>query len=197
MRRLVAANLLPERAGQPVRAWVHIPLAELLAMEGSTALMRGWVAAARAAWAAHRAGASAGGSDGAAWLDGDAARVVVCDAAMTPIVTGEPNPGALEALVRLCVQLGRLRCHGRPSTGGTSESSTGDDTGTEPGGQAASAADTIDAREALEQAIIGKAAELLSGPGGLASFLPRRQLGARLAGPSLPLDVGVSSDIPG
>jgi hypothetical protein len=48
----------------------------------------------------------------------------------------------------------------------------------------------------LEQAIIGKAADLVSGPGGLASFLRRRQLGARLAGPSLPLDVGVSSDIP-
>ena len=52
------------------------------------------------------------------------------------------------------------------------------------------------AREALEQAIIGKAVGLLSGPGGLASFLRRRQLGARLAGPSLPLDVGVSSGIP-
>jgi hypothetical protein len=46
------------------------------------------------------------------------------------------------------------------------------------------------------QAIIGKAVALLSGPGGLASFLRRRQLGARLGGPSLPLDVGVSSDIP-
>ena len=46
------------------------------------------------------------------------------------------------------------------------------------------------------QAIIGTAAGLLSGPGGLASFLRRRQLGARLGGPSLPLDVGVSRDIP-
>ncbi len=41
-----------------------------------------------------------------------------------------------------------------------------------------------------------KAVDLLSGPGGLASFLRRRQLGARLAGPSLPLDVGVTRDIP-
>ncbi len=40
------------------------------------------------------------------------------------------------------------------------------------------------------------AAALLSGPGGLAGFLRRRQLGARLAGPSLPLDVGVSTGIP-
>ena len=50
--------------------------------------------------------------------------------------------------------------------------------------------------EALEQTIIGKAVDLLSGPGGLASFLRRRQLGARLGGPSLPLDVGVARDIP-
>jgi hypothetical protein len=37
---------------------------------------------------------------------------------------------------------------------------------------------------------------LLSGPGGLASFLRTRLLGPRLAGPSLPLDVGVSTGIP-
>jgi hypothetical protein len=27
MRRLVAADLLPKRAGQPVKAWVHMSLA--------------------------------------------------------------------------------------------------------------------------------------------------------------------------
>ena len=51
-------------------------------------------------------------------------------------------------------------------------------------------------REAIRQAIIGKAVDLLSGPGGLASFLRRRQLGARLGGPSLPLDIGFSQSIP-
>jgi hypothetical protein len=51
-------------------------------------------------------------------------------------------------------------------------------------------------RQALEQAIVGKAAALLSGPGGLASFLRRRLLGARLGGPSLPLDIGYSDTIP-
>ena len=44
--------------------------------------------------------------------------------------------------------------------------------------------------------MIGKAVDLLSGPGGLAGFLRRRQLGARLAGPSLPLDIGMSESIP-
>jgi HNH endonuclease len=38
--------------------------------------------------------------------------------------------------------------------------------------------------------------DLLSGPGGLASFLRTGLLGARLGGPSLPLDVGCSEDIP-
>ena len=48
----------------------------------------------------------------------------------------------------------------------------------------------------LEQMIIDNAADLLSGPGGLASFLRTQQLGARLAGPSLPLDIGFSKTIP-
>jgi hypothetical protein len=44
--------------------------------------------------------------------------------------------------------------------------------------------------------VIGKAVDLLSGPGGLASFLRRRQLGARLGGPSLPLDIGYAESVP-
>ena len=63
MRRLAAAGMLPERAGQPVKVWVHIPLAGLPGMDGSTTLVQGWVTAMRAAWAAHRAAASEGGGD--------------------------------------------------------------------------------------------------------------------------------------
>jgi hypothetical protein len=179
MQRLVTAGLLPERAGQPVKALVHVSLADLLLLEGSSALLEEWSSRVRAQWAAHRAEASAGGSDGGAWLDGDAATAMACDAALAPIVTGEVNPAAMDDLVRLCVQLDRLRHH-----------HAGD------GGQNAPAPDTTLAWEALEQAIIGKAVDLLSGPGGLASFLRRRQLGARLGGPSLPLDIGYSETIP-
>jgi hypothetical protein len=46
------------------------------------------------------------------------------------------------------------------------------------------------------QAIIGQAVALLSGPGGLASLLRREQLDTRLAGPSLPLDIGYSTTVP-
>jgi hypothetical protein len=35
MTRLLAAGLLPERAGQPVKAWVNISLADLMLLDGS------------------------------------------------------------------------------------------------------------------------------------------------------------------
>jgi hypothetical protein len=182
MQRLVTAGLLPERAGQPVKVWAHISLADLMALDGSSALQQEWTARVRARWAARRAEASAGGSDGAAWLDGDAATAMACDAARAPYVTGEVDPGALDDLVRLCVELDRLRHHGAGGDGGEAA------TPPAPG--------TTRAWDAVEQAIIGKAVDLVSGPGGLASFLRRRQLGARLGGPSLPLDIGYSETIP-
>jgi hypothetical protein len=172
MRRLTAANLLPERAGQPVKAWVHISLADLLRLDGDSALQEEWTARVRAQWAARRAAASETGASDGAWLDGDAAAAIACDAAMAPIVTGDINVGALDDLVRLCVELDRLRRGGEPRP------------------------DTTQAWAALEQAVIGKAVDLLSGPGGLASFLRRRQLGVRLAGPSLPLDIGYAETVP-
>src|SRR5690348_11346856 len=180
MRRLVAGGLLPERAGQPVKALVHISLADLVHLNGSAALTDEWIDRIRAKWAARRAAASETGSDGSAWLDGRAAEAAACDASMTPIVTGEIDVGVLDDLVRLGAHLDRLRRDG-----------------TAPAGpDAARAQDTLPVQDILEQEIIGKAIALLSGPGGLASYLRRRQLGTRLAGPSLPLDVGVSSDIP-
>jgi hypothetical protein len=47
--------------------------------------------------------ASAGGG---AWLDGRAASAFACDAIVTPVVFGEVNPDALEALVAPCAELG-------------------------------------------------------------------------------------------
>jgi hypothetical protein len=168
MRRLLAAGLLPERAGQPVKAWVHISLADLLLLDADSALQAQWTAQVREQWAAHRAFASETGSEGGAWLEGDAAEAIACDASMAPIVTGDVDIDALEDLVRLCVELDTQRRDG-----------------------------TRDAAwAALEQAVIGKAVDLLSGPGGLASFLRRRELGARLGGPSLPLDIGYSETVP-
>ena len=226
MRRLVAGGLLPDRAGQPAKVWAHISLADLIDLDADSALQQEWIARVRAQWAAARAAASVGGGDGAAWLEGNAAEGFACDAAITPVVTGDINTAVLEDLVRLCVELaGHGPGHCRPGADGTSagQQDTGagqEDTGTSAEDTGTSAEDTGTSaetstgarqaggrtggpvpptgrgREAVEQAIIGKAIELVSGPGGLASFLRRRQLGARLGGPSLPLDVGFSEDVP-
>jgi hypothetical protein len=178
MRRLTASGLLPERAGQPVKTWVHISLADLLLLDGDSALQQEWTERVRARWAARRAAASETGASDGAWLDGDAAAAITCDAAMAPIVTGDVDVDALEDLVRLCVELDKLRQDGDPQQDGDPR----------PGTTAAWAA--------IEQQVIGKAVDLLSGPGGLASFLRRRQLGARLGGPSLPLDIGYADSVP-
>jgi hypothetical protein len=213
MRRLAASDLLPERAGQPVRAWVHISLADLMRLDGSSALLDQWTAQVRAQWAARRAAAAESTGTEGAWLAAAAAAAVTCDAAMAPVVVGEVNVDALDELVRLCVLLDRHRRgtddpptddpatddHDGTGSGDTHDDGTGtgdDGTGDGSGDSGGAGPDTAPAWEALERAVIGTAVDLLSGPGGLASFLRRRQLGARLAGPSLPLDIGYSTTIP-
>jgi len=170
---------------------VHVSLAELRAMDDGSVLETEWITEMRIRWAARRAEASDGvGGDGAAWLDGDAARGVTCDASITPVVTGDIDPRVLDDLVRLCLQLAGHRAHCPPPP---PDPDPDPDPAEPPAGLAQL---TAMSREAIQQAIIGKAVDLLSGPGGLASFLRIRQVGARLAGPSLPLDIGYSMTIP-
>ncbi len=219
MRRLAASGLLPERAGQPVRLWGHVSLAELRAMDDGSVLETEWVTEMRIRWCARRAEAAGGtGGDGGAWLDGDAARALACDATIIPVVTGDVNPGVLDDLVALCLQLTGHgpRCHPQPAAApagnpepASSPAPVGEPDSVSSPARAGESAPAGSGEppsglallsgmsgEAIRQAIIGKAADLLSGPGGLASFLRTRQLGARLAGPSLPLDIGYASTIP-
>jgi hypothetical protein len=204
MRRLVASGLLPERAGQPVRVWAHVTLAELRELDDGSVLQQEWIGEMAVRWAARRAAASVTGSDGAAWLDGKAVRAVACDASITPVVTTGIDPDALDDLVDLCLQFAGHghQCTSAPEPGAPSEPSQAEDapTGTSSDGAFAQRSGpqppTPQAQEMLRQAIVGKAVDLVSGPGGLASFLRTRLLGARLAGPSLPLDVGHSAEIP-
>jgi hypothetical protein len=245
-RRLVAAGLLPERAGQPVKVTAHIHLADLLDLDTGSRLQKEWTDRLRGQWAAARAAASLRGSDGSAWLEGDAADGFACDASVTPVVFGTVNPAIIEDMIRYCLDLaghGPGRCtpthttsdHTTPDHGGPDHADPDhtdpdhsdldhgdpDHSAPVPAGPGHSASDhsvsghsaPVPAgpggpvpgpqplppglsRESLEQHIIGKAVELLSGPDGLASFLRRRELGARLGGPSQPLDVGYSDDVP-
>jgi hypothetical protein len=170
MRRLLASDLLPKRAGQPTKALVHIHFAELLAMDKDSALHDAWIREYRARWAAHRASASVRPGDGGAWLTGDAARAVACDAMIIPVVTGDLDPEAIEDLIGLCVQYDRARAHvPQPE-------------------QAQSSAELqSQSLELLEHQILARVIQIVSGSGGIASFLRRDTLGKGLAGPSLPL----------
>jgi Domain of unknown function (DUF222) len=192
MSRLVAAGLLPDRAGAATKALVHIAFAELRALRGASRLEAAWVARAQQDWAGHRAATVLAGGDGGAWLNGPAACGAACDALTVPVVTGAVNPAVLDRLVGLCLELaghGHHRCQSAaPGTGSPEEDSPQSGTG---GGPL-----TEHARAMLQRAIIGAAIDLVSGPGGLASVLRTGLLGAGLAGPSLPLDVGVSENVP-
>ena len=81
-------------------------------LDGDSALQEQWTGQVRARWAARRAHAAETGASDGAWLDGDAAEAIACDAAMAPIVTGDINVDALEDLVRLCVELDAQRRDG-------------------------------------------------------------------------------------
>ena len=225
MRRLLASDLLPRRAGQPVKALVHIYFAELRDRDHDAILQDKWIAEYRARWAAHRAANSVSTGDGGAWLDGDAAREVAVDAMIIPVVTGDIDPAAIEDLIALCVQFRQLRTQPAPAdhdvpghADAPDRTATQDPAGTQdrtasqdapdasaavPAGltsttarHADHAAAVADALAEMEQQILGKILQVVSGPGGAASFLRRHLLGKPLAGPSLPLDVGQTDDIP-
>jgi hypothetical protein len=213
MKRLLASNLLPQRAGQPVKALAHVTFADLCRLDGDSTLQEAWISEYRARWAAHRAAASVSTGDGGAWLEGDAARRVACDAMIIPVVTGDIDPGAVEVLIDLCVQYDRIRRQASETTdtGGRVDTDNGtdapdgadargavvpvgpDDSATTPAEQAGRTAQVL---AMLENQILATVLQIVSGPGGVASFLRRSLLGKGLNGPSLPLDVGQTDDIP-
>jgi Domain of unknown function (DUF222) len=215
MRRLLASDLLPVRAGQPVKALVHVSFADLCELDAGSALQAKWIEGYRAAWAARRAAASVSTGDGGAWLNGDDARKIACDAMMIPVVTGDIDPGAVDQLVGLCVQYDRIRGHvgatgagnGTDGVDGTGGAPDGTDArygtdapdgvgGTYARAGASSGGSAAEVLTLLEHQILAAVITVVSGPGGVASFLRRNLLGQGLGGPSLPLDVGQTDQIP-
>ena len=210
MKRLLASNLLPQRAGQPVKALVHVTFADLCDLDVDSKLQDAWIAGYRARWAGQRAAASVSTGDGGAWLEGDVARKVACDAMLVPVVIGDLDLGAVEQLVGLCVQYDHLRRQapagpdtdpdgpagpdgGADARGGAAGS---DHTPTAQAGQPGDAGRAMQVLAMLEHQILATVLQIVSGPGGVASFLRRNLLGKGLNGPSLPLDVGQTDDIP-
>jgi len=180
-RRLLAAKMVPGRAGQPAQALVHITLAQLRALPGASEAEAAWRAAATAR--------------GHGWLAGPDADAAACDATVAPVVTGHVDPAALDRLTAVFVA-----AHGQAS-GQHAGHDMRPPCGCRCGGgtcptRAPLPAETL-AR--LRGSLLALAADVLSGPGGLAAWLRRSQLpggpGAGPgAGPSLPFDVPLPLD---
>jgi hypothetical protein len=92
-----------------------------------------------------------------------------CDAQIVPVVTGRVDPDVLDRLAAALL-------HGTPAQPATD------------------AARRARAERAARQMILTAAADLLSGPAGLAAYLRTRLLPGTPASVSLPLDVGTATD---
>ena len=200
-RRLIAAQMVPGRAGQPTQALVHITLAQLRALPGASGAEAAWRAAAAAR--------------GHGWLPGPDAGAASCDATVAPVVTGHVDPAALDRLTEAFVALhghggGPAGQPGGPGANKGGADGKEDGPGQEGGpgreGRACGcrcggctcptrtplSAETI-AR--LRGSLLAMAADVLSGPGGLAAWLRQSLLpGGPGASASLPLDVPLPLD---
>jgi Domain of unknown function (DUF222) len=130
-RQLLGSDLLPRQGGHAVMANVHIWLGDLMDLDDGSVLARAWTERYAAKWAAKRIEAAEGMGDGGAWITGPAAASIACDAAMFPVVWGDPDLDAAEDLLRIAVELdGYLHSHDDdlPTGNSTTPDSTGSTT---------------------------------------------------------------------
>jgi hypothetical protein len=166
-RRLVAAGGLPDVAGQPAQIILHATLEQLLGLRGA--------AAAKQAWLAGRAAAD--GEPG--WLSDAAAEGYACDASITPMVTGHVDPAALAAMTAEYLS-------GQYAAGPFQPAAAG------PG--AARLPMPPRTARRLQDTLLRYAADVLSGPTGLAAYLRARLLDFPVM-VSLPLDTGTPTPV--
>ena len=171
-RRLIAAQMVPGRAGQPTQALVHITLAQLRNLPGASEAEAAWRAAAAAR--------------GHGWLSGPDAGAAACDATVAPVVAGHVDVAALDRLTEVF-----LAAHGQD--GGQD----GRACGCRCGGCTCPARMPLspETLARLRGSLLTLAADVLSGPGGLAAWLRQSQLTGPAAGPGLPLDVPLPLDV--
>jgi Domain of unknown function (DUF222)/HNH endonuclease len=187
-QRLIAAQFLPGRAGQPTQAQVHMTLAQLRDLPGASEAEAAWRAAAARA---------------PGWLTGAEAAAAACDATLAPIVTGHVDPAALDRLVAAFLA-GHGLASDLPPGHGLAESNPAPpgpggegDCGCHCGGCTCPARAPLSAKTLarLRRSLLALATDALSGPGGLAAWLRNAALGGGPGGSaSLPLDVPIPLD---
>jgi Domain of unknown function (DUF222) len=123
-------------------------------------------AGAQDAWAAERASMTG-------WLDGPGADGAACDATIVPVVSGHVDPDVLDRLAAALL-------HGTPPA--------------EPVPAGMSAARWRRSQRAARRMILRAAADLMSGPAGLAGHLRTGLPDRVVASVSLPLDIGAATE---
>jgi hypothetical protein len=198
---LIGAGMLPQRAGSSTRADVHIPVGELLRMDGAAALEDAWL----------RAKAGEPG-----WLLGEDAAAAACDAMIVPIVTAAPDWTVAAEMIYLV--LDALTAHGPASADGSGAPDGGaDGTGLPDGvipaayrnriagGDGEGSGDAAGTPrlplpapewDRLLHALGKLAIQFVSGPGAIASVLRTGLLPAPFSTRSVPIDIGYSDSIP-
>ena len=191
-RRLLAAGCLPERAGQPVHLSLQLGLDQFRNGIGTPG--RPWLPPG---FAQPHSQAGAGGGPGGPSVTGPfAGPGDDCDAAIVPVVTGRVDHGLLD---RLAGQLTAAWAGYDPRRSPCDSDHAGGPP--EPGPDASDEdwAAWERRRElskgAAREIILRNAIALLSGPGGLASWLRTGTLPPPAASVSLPLDVGAVTDL--
>jgi hypothetical protein len=164
-RRLIGSGCLPDRAGQPTHIVLHMDLDRLRGLPGAPG--------AEAAWAG---AASAGPGD-------------ECDAAIVPVVTGRIDPDVLDRLAAALL-------HGTPPADAAAQAGPASPDQPTPADQPglSDAARRARGVRAARRMILTAAADLLSGPSGLAGYLRTRLAPGTVASVSLPLDIGAITD---
>jgi Domain of unknown function (DUF222)/HNH endonuclease len=119
------------------------------------------------------------GREPVGWPGATAGPGAECDATIIPVVTGHVDPGVLDRLVAAL-----LHPDARDAAAWAAEPGPGPD----------DLARRQRAARAVRQMLIQHAADLLSGPQGLAAWLRSTRLFGPPAAASLPLDVGVASE---
>jgi hypothetical protein len=208
-RRLIAAGCLPDRAGQPTQIHLSMTLDQLRGLDAAagaegTRAARNDVgtgtgpAGTGTAWPGRTGprgtwpgGTGPGGTGSAGpWPAATpwpaAGPGADCDAAIVPIVTGRVDRDLLD---RLAVAL----------ADGTNRAAAQPGPGSAPGARPdpadlRAASRRARAERAAAQIILARAADLLSGPDGLAAYLRTRLPEDLAASVSLPLDIGAVTD---
>jgi len=158
-RRLIASNGLPDVAGQAVQVQLHMTLDQLRNLPGAADAERAW-----------RAGRAA--EDGQpGWVrDPRAAEAYACDAQLAPMVTGYLDPAALAAMTDHWLAGGADTAARDPLAPAALAAATRDRTTAVPLGGEPFAVPRW-TRKRLADTLLRYAADALSGPRGLASFL--------------------------